>query len=148
MFALRAFVRLGPGGQLRLAASWVLLGATRLMILVMPFSWVRRLLNSHGASAQPPRLLAAAEERRVRSIAASIAIASTRTPWRSECYPQALTARLQLIAARLPHTVEFGLKRGHDGELMAHAWVTAGNIPVSGGTSADYTVVGSFPWSP
>ena len=148
MRAFRQLVQLGARGQIRLAVSWLLLGCTRMMIVVLPFSLVRRLLSAgHNSPADLPRL-SSVDEGRSHSIAESIAIASTRTPWQSECYPQALTARLELMAARIPHVVTFGLRRDDEGTLKAHAWVRAGNVWVSGGDSSDYTVVGSFPWSP
>ncbi len=148
MRTIRRFVRLGPRSHVRPAVSWVLLGLTRMMIVAMPFSWVRRLLSAGSDRLTPLPSPSPSDEGLSHSIARSIALASTRTPWRSECYPQALTARLQLMAAGIPHTVTFGLKRGDDGELRAHAWVRAGDVCVSGGEGNDFTVVGSFPWAP
>lgn len=74
--------------------------------------------------------------------------AATRTPWTSDCYPQALTARILLRGARVPHTVVFGLLRGEAGELLAHAWVNVGAVTVTGGSVRSWTPVGSFSWRP
>ncbi|TWG93927.1 transglutaminase superfamily protein [Nocardioides sp. J9] len=74
--------------------------------------------------------------------------AATRTPWRSDCFPQALTARLLLRAARVPHTVTFGLRRDAAGQLKAHVWVAAGEVAVTGGSSDAWTRVGGAAWAP
>lgn len=74
--------------------------------------------------------------------------AATRTPWRSDCFPQALTARLLLRAAGVPHTVTFGLRRDDSGALKAHVWVAAEQVAVTGGQGTHWTGVASFAWRP
>jgi len=145
----RGFRRLGHRDRVRLAAAWSLLGLTRLAILLLPFSLVRRALGEHRdphiatRPADPDR----AGLVRAARIGATIRLAARHTPWRSECYPQALTARLLLGLARVPHVVSFGVRR--DGEaLVAHAWVHVGGVTVTGGTGHAYTEVGSFVWAP
>jgi hypothetical protein len=123
--------------------SWILLGLSRLAILGgVP---VTRLVGRTGRGPQPappsPR-----DERWAALIARQVGRAAARTPWRSECYPQAVAARLELIVARVPHTVFFGLRRDDNGELVAHAWVQLGERVVIGGDPVGYTVVASFWW--
>jgi hypothetical protein len=153
------FVRLGHRDQLRLVAVWSLLGFTRLAILVLPFRTVRHLLGEDRAvgpgneptqaptqaAAVPP--LTAHDRARAERIGQMIVALAARTPWRSECYPQALTARILLGARRIPHRMTFGLRRS-EGALVAHVWVHAEDIAVTGGDGRDYTEVGSFQWVP
>ena len=141
------FARLGPAAQAQLALSWLLLGLTRAAIAVLPFARIRRQLGEGHATAPPLPPATPRDAARSRRISGSIARAATRTPWRSDCYPQAITAHLQLKMARVPHTVVFGMRRV-DGALSAHAWVDAADHVVTGGDPADYTVVGSFTWLP
>jgi hypothetical protein len=125
------------------------LGLTRVAILVLPFSLVRRALGDHHDPRTPtttPPLERDALARAAR-IGASVRLAARHTPWRSECYPQALTARILLGLARVPHVVSFGVRRDA-GELVAHAWVHAGGVPVTGFTGHEYTEVGTFAWAP
>jgi hypothetical protein len=119
------------------------------MILALPFRVVRRLLGER----RDPRLPASAPHldedalARASRIGTTVALAARHTPWRSECYPQALTARLLLGIARIPHVVSFGVRR--DGAaLVAHAWVHAGSVTVTGGTGHRWTEVGSYAWAP
>lgn len=74
--------------------------------------------------------------------------AAARTPWTSDCFPQALTARLLLRVARVPHVVTFGLRRDDAGALKAHVWVATGEVAVTGGSGSSWTGVGSFAWAP
>jgi len=146
---VRGLVHLGPRNATRVVAAWVLLGLSRFAILVLPFSLVRRALGERRdvGSTGPVAGLDDATSVRAARIAATVALAARHTPWRSECYPQALTARALLGLARVPHVVSFGVRRV-DGDLVAHAWVHAGEVPVTGGTGRSYTEVGSFAWVP
>ena len=58
-----------------------------------------------------------------------------------------ITPRTFLAARRIPHVVSFGVRRDGDA-LVAHAWVHAGDIAVTGGNGREYTEVGAFSWSP
>ncbi|GAB4012616.1 hypothetical protein GCM10028772_38560 [Nocardioides ultimimeridianus] len=119
------------------------------MVLLAPFSLVRRLL---GDTASPGDPVAASPDARATARAARVGRAITgaaaHTPWRSDCYPQALAARIALRALRVPHTVTFGVRRDDAGELRAHAWVTCGDLTVTGGSAEAWTGVASFAWAP
>ena len=148
---VRGFVRLGHRDQFRLVAAWSLLGFCRLLILLLPFRVVRRLLGEHQSrapdQAPAPAPLDPVRRARAERIGLVVTLAAQHTPWKSECYPQALAARGFLTARRIPHRVCFGVRR--DGSaLVAHAWVQAGDITVTGGTEKVFTEVGSFSWSP
>jgi hypothetical protein len=125
------------------------LGLTRLAILVLPFTVVRRALGDHQDPRTPTTTPPLGQATLVRAarIGATVRLAARHTPWRSECYPQALTARILLGLARVPHVVSFGVRRDA-GALVAHAWVHVGDVPVTGGTGQDYTEVGTFSWAP
>lgn len=134
----------------------MLLGLTRLLTLVLPFSAIRRLLGDHRSPRQAdpavlpvPSPTGPREAGRARRIGWLVRTAAARTPWQSDCYPQALTARILLRAARVPHRVTFGVRRDDTGELKAHAWVTAAtDIAVTGGDGRSWSAVGSFHWAP
>lgn len=150
---VRDFVRLGHRDQFRLLAVWSLLGLCRLVIVLLPFRTIRHLLGEDRATeptdsiSPPPPALSPVETARAHRMGQMILVASRHTPWRSECYPQALTARILLGLRRIPHRISFGLRR--DGAaLTAHVWVRAGEVAVTGGDGRDYTEVASFLWVP
>jgi hypothetical protein len=146
---VRGFVRLGLRDQVRFTAAWFLLGFARLLIAVLPFTAVRRLLGDDqtGTAQQPLPVIDEVQAVRAAHIGRIVEAAAAHAPWRSDCYPQALTARTFLALRRIPHVVSFGVRRDGDA-LVAHAWVHAGEVAVTGGNGAQYTEVGAFAWSP
>lgn len=140
-------MRLGPFAQAHFAFSWLLLGLTRAAIALLPFAHVRRLLGEGRTNPEPLPAATPRQTRRAHTIGQAVERAARHTPWRSDCYPQALSAHLQMRLARVPHTVSFGLRRV-DGALTAHAWVDAAEHTVTGGDTTSYTVVGAFTWLP
>jgi hypothetical protein len=146
---VRGFVRLGLKDQVRFTAAWSLLGLSRLLILALPFTVIRRLLGEDRARSEVHAAPALDEVQRIRAmhIGRIVELAAAYAPWRSDCYPQALTAKTFLALRRIPHEVVFGVRRD-GGALIAHAWVRAGDVEVTGGSGHEYTEVGRFSWSP
>lgn len=145
---LMTFIRLPWQEQLAFLPAWLLLGLTRFVILMLPFPVVRTLLGSTDGVSPWLHRLSAPELARAHRIGALVRLAARYTPWTSNCFPQALTARLLLSATGLPHSIFLGLRR-EAGELKAHAWVMAGAIPVTGGHCfGSYAVVGCFAHTP
>lgn len=101
-----------------------------------------------SSPGEAPSARSARDLARAQRIGWVVRAAATRTPWRSDCFPQALTARLLLRVAGVPHVVTFGLRRDDSGELKAHVWVAAEQVAVTGGTGSRWTGVGSFAWAP
>lgn len=133
---------------LRAAVAFVVLGAASLLIGACPHRWVRRLLGGPDDAQPAAVVLTPAQVLRAERTAVAIRRAVRRAPWRSDCYPQALTARVHLRVQRVPHRMSFGLRRSPEGEMLAHAWVRAADVDVTGGDGADFAEVGSFTWIP
>jgi hypothetical protein len=146
---VRGFVRLGLKDQVRFTAAWSLLGFCRLLILVLPFTVIRRLLGENHARPDrgPVPELDPGQRIRAMHIGRFVELGAAYAPWRSDCYPQALTARTFLALRRIPHVTSFGVRRD-GGALIAHAWVRAGDVEVTGGGGHEYTEVGRFSWAP
>jgi len=123
-----------------------MLGLSKLLILVIPFQRIaHRLGRSVGMAAWVP-VLDTHEELRGSTIGALVQMAARATPWSSNCYTQALTARILLGLYGIPCSIFFGVARNsRTGEFEAHAWVTAGRIRVTGGNGfKHYVLVGAF----
>ncbi|MDR5906852.1 lasso peptide biosynthesis B2 protein [Halomonas qiaohouensis] len=136
-----------PGFAKRwLPLLWILLGLSRMTILVFSF---RRLAphlgNPVGISACIP-LLTPQQENKAAQIGQAIRLAARYTPWVSNCFPQAVTARLLLGLYGIPYSLYFGVMRDPStGEFKAHAWVAAGRVAVTGGYGFNlFTVVGCY----
>jgi hypothetical protein len=125
---------------------WLLLGLSKLIILFVSFRRLAPKLGIHvGTNASIP-LLDERQERRALLVGRVVRMSARYTPWESNCFPQAVAAKLLLSLYRIPYAIYFGLK--HESVLSgteAHAWVAAGRIRVTGGVSfSQFTVVGCF----
>ena len=125
--------------------AFVLLGAARLTILLLPFRlyarWLGRRDDSRAASAAP------ADTQTAMDIARAVRAAAGITPWQSICLPQALAAVTLLRAFGLAYTAHLGVARGRslDKPMEAHAWVRSGDVVLTGaGEIGRYAVVATY----
>lgn len=125
---------------------WLMLGISRLLIITVTFRRLAPQLGKPVGLRAYSHILTSRQEEQALRIARVIRVAARYCPWVANCFPQAITARLLLGFYRIPYSLYFGLCRDPDtNEFKAHAWVTAGRIPVSGGQSFQhYTVVGCY----
>lgn len=142
-----SFFHLSLWMQLWFLPTWILLGIAKMVIFTMTF---RRLAERLGiATGVDPwvPLLSPLQESRALRIGRVVRLAARYTPWDSNCFPQAVVARLLLGLYGVPYALFFGLSRAQDGSgfVAAHAWVVAGRVRVTGGYSfGEYTVVGTY----
>lgn len=143
---MRNFLRLPRFVQLWFLPAWLLLGLCRLAILTFPFRRLASSLGMHSQASVWLPVLNQREEARAFRLSRVVHLASRYTPWDSNCFPQALAARLLLGLYGVPYALFFGLARDPNASgMQAHAWVAAGRVRVTGGNSFDrFTVVGCF----
>lgn len=132
--------------KLWLVPAWIGLGLASLAITTLAFKRIAPRLGTFCGLTKPIATASANQERRARQIGRTVQLAARYAPWRSDCYPQAIVARLLLGIYRLPFAVSMGIKRdAATGEAMAHAWVECGQISVTGGDGGrEYSVVAVF----
>ena len=145
----RSFARMPRFERAWMLPAWIFLGLGRAAVLAVPFRRLAGLLGeARGPQAWVP-IATPAQAQRARQVGRLIRVAARYTPWNSNCFAQALAARVLLGLFDVPCAVFFGVARegGAGGPLIAHAWVRSGAVSVSGGAGADrYTVVASFAW--
>lgn len=142
----RSFLRQPALIQFGFIPIWLLLGLAKTLIFIVPFRRLAAKLGEHAGVAPWVPVLTNDQEARALVIGRLVRLASRYTPWDSNCFPQAVVARWLLGMYGIPYALYFGLMRAPDSaEMKAHAWVAAGRIRVTGGTSfGQFTVVGSF----
>jgi len=138
-----------PLFYLWLIPAWFLLGLSRLVILTVTFKRFAHWLGLHDGLAPRTPLTTADQQMRAQAISSAIAVAVKYAPWKANCFPQAITARLILGFYDIPYALFFGVTRSKQeedmGELKAHAWVVSGRVNVTGGRSfRQFTSVGCF----
>jgi hypothetical protein len=142
----RSFLRQPGFTQLWFIPLWLILGLSRVLILTVPFKRLAPHLGRQtGVNPWVP-LANAAQEIRALRIGRAVRLSARYTPWDSNCFAQAVSARLLLGLYGIPYALYFGLMReSQSSEMKAHAWVATGKIPVTGGTSfGQFTVVSFF----
>jgi len=124
--------------QLDGADRWLLLRATgwlataRIMLVAMSFERLSARLSatSDSSGIEPdPDLL--------QRIGFAVAAAANNVPWRSDCFPQTIAARMLLKRFGYASTIHFGVERAGEDVLNGHAWLTCGETVVTGGTDLD-----------
>ena len=61
--------------------------------------------------------------------------AGSRVPWRSDCLLQAMAASMWLDRIERSYKLNIGVRKNAAGELEAHAWLTSGDLVVTGNLS-------------
>ena len=125
---------------------FIALGVARAAILLVSFRrLVPRLGVSVGLRPWLP-LITKTQEHRARQVSRVVQLAARYTPWESNCFPQAVVARVLLGWYGVPYCLFFGVRRKPgNGEFDAHAWVASGSVRVTGRYSFNrYTVVTVF----
>ena len=62
----------------------------------------------------------------------AITAAAARVPWRSDCLLQAMAASMWLDRTQLGYSLNIGVRKNAADELEAHAWLTSGDMTVTG----------------
>lgn len=142
----RNFLCLPAFIQLWMTPTWLILGICKALIFTISFRRLAPCLGHAMGTFSWVPLASPAQQARARQIGQTIQLAARYTPWNSNCFPQAVAARLLLGLYGIPYTLCFGLARDADSpKINAHAWVTSGRVSVTGGESfSRYAVVGVF----
>jgi len=138
MWIARLKQKLERFGNLGLAEQWLLLRAAawllvaRIGLAVMPFSRLSAKLSAESTAERH-----AADPGLLQQIGDAVRIAANHVPWRADCFPQSIAARMLLKRQGLASTIHFGVERQGKEDLSGHAWLTCGDTVVTGGTELD-----------
>uniref|UniRef100_UPI00342B0E0B lasso peptide biosynthesis B2 protein n=1 Tax=uncultured Halomonas sp. TaxID=173971 RepID=UPI00342B0E0B len=124
----------------------ITLGISRIIILTINFRRLAPYLGHPIGIKACTCLISPEQEIRALQISHVIRVASQYSPWIANCFPQAVTARVILGFFNIPYTLYFGLAKDPENKkFIAHAWVTAGKVAVTGGHGfSEYTIVGCY----
>ena len=126
--------------QSMIAEAFLLLAAIRAALLVVPFraaaGWVGVVVPPNSPDQSPAQGLAAEQRRIAEEVATVVRRASSMAIFESTCLPQALAARIMLKRRDVSSVIHFGVRCGEEKKLLAHAWLEAGDLDVTGGTIA------------
>ena len=129
--------------------AWILLAFSRALILFRPFKTLTPIIGKPVNEETANDILEEhiSDRQLLLFIKRSIWRAAKRSPWRTMCFEQALTARIMLRLRNVKSVVFFGVNRHYNKEetMKAHAWLICSKFTVTGGANnSDYTIVGRF----
>ena len=124
---------------LQFVEAYLLLGIARGCVVFLPFRHVALLLGREGEEVSSYR--GAMREDIKRAIERS----AHRTPWRSNCLAQSLTATWMMRRRGHHVTTYLGVRRDESGAIIAHSWTIAGQAFMTGKRGYElYTVTKMF----
>lgn len=143
---LKSLVQLPRFSLLWFLPAWLLLGISKALIFIVSFRRLAPHLGRLAGAAPWVPLIGPQQQARARQIGQVVRLAARYTPWNSNCFPQAVAARMLLGLYGVPYALYFGLMSDSvTTELKAHAWIASGPVRVTGGDSfGSFTVVGVF----
>jgi hypothetical protein len=125
-------------GQLSGADQWLLVRAAgylaiaRIMLIAMSFDRLSARLSAETNSTQIEP-----DQNLLQRIGYAVSAAANNVPWRSDCFPQTIAARMLLKRHGYASTIHFGVERSGEEALAGHAWLTCGETVVIGGAERD-----------
>lgn len=130
--------------------AWFFLAIGRILIFWRPFRKLLPLIGQQVSQeeAEIAGLDRVASNDLLELIRISIRRACRRSPWRTKCFEQALSARMMLRRRGIKSIVYFGVRKSISDQketLEAHAWLVCSGVVVTGGeNNSTFTIVGRF----
>lgn len=107
------------------AVGW--LAYARVLLSIVPFRQLsERLMHGQETLTAEPDLTY------LEQVAYAIRATANNVPWRSDCFPQTIAARMILKRKGYASIIHIGVERVGDDELAGHAWLTCGDFVVTG----------------
>lgn len=119
------------------------LGISRIFLFMFEFKKIAPYLGEHMKKSLDEN----SETNQVKAIKVSWAInlMSRHTFWESKCMVQAMTAKMMLKRRRIKSTLYLGVAKNDTRGFIAHAWVSCGDLIVTGAKGVNqFTVVSMF----
>lgn len=114
-----------------LILTFIISGVMRFMVLYIPYKKIAAMAGIEGCEA-PPDVVYHKHINIIRSIGQAVEKISRYTPWKSECFVQALTAQRLLKIFKISNTLYLGLAKDESNQLVAHAWLRSGQFIITG----------------
>lgn len=146
MNRLEKFLLLPLAKKVLVAEAILLLGFSRLAVVLLPFRWIASTLGEEVKTVEEKRSAPDLNEAEIKNIGWAIETCSSHTPWKSNCLAKAIATRFMLGRRKISSVILFGLKKTDEGEIEAHAWVNCHDSTLTGEVFdiESYTIVGIF----
>lgn len=126
--------------------AWLWLALARTMLLLLPFRKLAPILGKKILPSPDHEGQQQVQDDLLLRIGTAILLAGRKSPWRTECFEQALAGKFMLKIRRMKSIVFFGVsKNKQQGNFNAHAWLQCGHYIVTGNKHLEqFTVIACF----
>jgi hypothetical protein len=141
-YKIQSFARTDRRVKLLFFRAYFLSAFVKFSLIFLPF---RKVLNWQGSvhiesSDQPDE--ASLDFR--KSLQSAMRLCDKYTIWKTECYTQALTAKIILNRKGIPGTIYIGFQKNDKGIYKGHAWLRSYDRIITGGAEKHNYLVHSF----
>ena len=126
----RTFSRIPGSKKFLFAEAFFTSLMVKTTLVFLPFRIVVKWLGSSQSELLAPKPESNTEI--ITGIRLIIKMCDKNVPWKTECYTNALTAKIMLKRRKLVSTLYFGFYKDNSGKLIGHAWLQSSGIIVSG----------------
>jgi len=115
---------------------------SKIALSLFSFKWVAGFMgNLMSESSEEDNY----KKEELKLISDSIQISDRNIPMKTECYVQALAARLMINRRKMESTIYLGLMKDEKGDTKGHAWLRSGNFIVTGKKRhKDYQIIATY----
>lgn len=139
---IKSFASIHKEVKLLFFKAYLLSAVVKLGLIFFPFKVV---LNWQGKiNAETPDTTDDLSFLFRKNLKSAIALCDKYTIWKTECYTQALTAKILLNRNNIPGTIYIGFKKDENGKYEGHAWLRSYDLIITGGAKMDNYIVHSF----
>ncbi|RFS18301.1 lasso peptide biosynthesis B2 protein [Emticicia sp. C21] len=133
-----------PALRKRLFAEAVCTSAiVKFSLLFMPFNKVSRWLGNRNLQVSETQIPSEKDIYLVETQKA-LKLCDKYTPWPTECYTQALTAKILLHKRAINSVLYIGFKKGENNHFEGHAWLISQSHVITGHCDFSQYQVHSF----
>jgi hypothetical protein len=139
---IRSFLHSDPQLKWIFFQAFFLSGLVKFTLVFLSF---RKVLNWQGAmQVESPEGADLKTDAYRRNVQLALRLCHLYTPWKSECYTRALTAKILLKRKGIPSTVYIGFRKEPNGTYAGHAWLRSYDRIVTGREEMNGYIVHSF----
>ena len=125
----------------------VFCGLARASINLLPLKHLTPFFGRFQKTLSLSTIITLEQRQQACLIGKSVRLAAKYTPWDSSCLTQAMVAKFWCRLYRIPYVFYIGFAKSaaEPSGYIAHAWITAGPVAITGGNGfKNYHVVSSY----
>jgi hypothetical protein len=139
---IKSFISIHKEVKLLFFKAYLLSALVKFGLIFLPFKVV---LNRQGKiNSETPDTTDDFSLTFRKNVKSAMRLCDKYTLWKTECYTQALTAKILLNRNNIPGTIYIGFKKDENGKYEGHAWLRSYDMIITGGEKIDNYIVHSF----